>query len=155
MTAVLFDTNIIIDALNGRNEAAAELVAYDDAALSIVTWIEVMTGIPMTVRAQVEQFLAESALAIIALTDEIAAETAHIRHAALQETPKRRLKLPDAIILATSNVTRRLLITRNTADFKGHGVRVPYEIDALGNVINVLSAVSRMRDDPASPHQST
>ncbi|MES2257672.1 MAG: PIN domain-containing protein [Pseudomonadota bacterium] len=138
MTAVLFDTNIIIDALNGRNEAAAELVAYDDAAISIITWIEVMTGIPVAIRAQVEQFLAESALTIIALSDDISAETAHIRHVALQEIPKRRLKLPDAVIQATANLTGRLLITRNTADFKGAGVRVPYEIDGVGNVINVL-----------------
>lgn len=137
MTTVLFDTNILIDALNGRNEAAAELVAYDDAAISIVTWIEVMTGIPLAIRAQVEQFIVESGMAIIALTDEIAAETAHIRHLALQEFPKRRLKLPDAIIQATANVTERLLVTRNTADFKGNGIRVPYEIDALGNVINL------------------
>ncbi|WP_255756887.1 hypothetical protein [Massilia sp. erpn] len=40
----MFDTNIIIDALDGVSEAAAELLTYEDAAISIVTWIEVMTG---------------------------------------------------------------------------------------------------------------
>lgn len=138
MSAVLFDTNIIIDALGGVNEAAAELLAYEDAAISIVTWIEVMTGTPASLETQVKQFLSDAALAILALSDDIAAETARIRQRALHETPKRRFKLPDAIIQAIANLSGRLLITRDTTDFKGPGVRVPYEIDSLGNVINIL-----------------
>lgn len=141
MTAVLFDTNIIIDALNGREEAAAELLAYDDAAISIISWIEVMTGTPADIRANVQQFLADAALKILALTDDIAAATAQTRHTALQESPKRRLKLPDAIIQATAVQSGRLLITRNTTDFKGLSIRVPYEIDADGNAFNILPAL--------------
>ncbi|MYN11143.1 PIN domain-containing protein [Pseudoduganella aquatica] len=138
MTAALFDTNIIIDALNGREAAAAELLAYCDAAISIITWIEVLTGMPAAVRPEVEQFLADAALTVVSLTGAISAETVRIRYAALHELPKRRLKLPDAIIQATANCTGRLLITRNTTDFSGGGIRVPYEINADGVVINVL-----------------
>ncbi len=138
MSAVLFDSNINIDALGGVTEAAAELLAHDDAAISIVTWIEVMTGTPASLEAQVKQFLADAALAILALSDDVAAETAHIRQSALQELPKRRLKLPDAIILATAHLSGRVIVTRDRTGFKGAGVRVPYEIDSRGNVINVL-----------------
>ncbi|UMR32212.1 PIN domain-containing protein [Massilia sp. MB5] len=134
----MFDTNIIIDALGGVSEAAAELLAYEDAAISIVTWIEVMTGTPASLETPVKQFLSGAALAILALSDDVAAETVRIRQRALQAEPKRRLKLPDAIIQATANLSGRLLITRDTTDFKGSGIRVPYEIDATGNVVNVL-----------------
>ncbi|WP_228896137.1 PIN domain-containing protein [Pseudoduganella aquatica] len=83
MTAALFDTNIIIDALNGREAAAAELLAYSDAAISIITWIEVLTGMPAAVRPEVEQFLADAALTVVSLTGAISAETVRIRYAAL------------------------------------------------------------------------
>lgn len=137
MTAVLFDTNIIIDALNGRNEAASVLAAYDDSAISIISWIEVMAGTPATLRKQVGNFIDSSSLSVIGLTTDIAAETAEIRHAALHSQPKRRLNLPDAIIQATANLTGRILITRDTTDFKGKNIKVPYQIDAAGNVIKI------------------
>ncbi len=42
----------------------------------------------------------------------------------------RRLKLPDAIVLATARVTGRALATRNTKDFRDGepGVVVPYRL---------------------------
>jgi predicted nucleic acid-binding protein len=41
-----------------------------------------------------------------------------------------KIKLPDAIIMATAMVNHRLLVTRNTKDFSpSHpGIRVPYVI---------------------------
>jgi predicted nucleic acid-binding protein len=50
-----------------------------------------------------------------------------LRAAALRrERP--RLKLPDAIILATAQTRGRVLVTRNTKDFPAEmpGIRVPY-----------------------------
>ena len=43
---------------------------------------------------------------------------------------QKRLKMPDAIILATAEVGKRVLVTRNVKDFpaRGRGVRVPYKI---------------------------
>jgi hypothetical protein len=43
---------------------------------------------------------------------------------------ERRLKLPDAIILATAETADRLLITRNTRDFPANdpGIRIPYRL---------------------------
>ena len=42
----LFDTNILIDYLNGRDEAQRELAAYRQRLISIVTWMEVLAGVP-------------------------------------------------------------------------------------------------------------
>jgi len=43
---------------------------------------------------------------------------------------ERKVKLPDAIILATAELEGRLLVTRNTKDFPSDdpGVRVPYTL---------------------------
>ena len=40
----LFDTNILIDHLNGVAKATRELKRSADPAISMITWIEVMTG---------------------------------------------------------------------------------------------------------------
>jgi predicted nucleic acid-binding protein len=42
--AVLFDTNILIDYLNGMAKADHEIRRSHDPAISVITWIEVMTG---------------------------------------------------------------------------------------------------------------
>lgn len=118
-------------------EALLELEFYDDAAISLVTWMEVMTGVPPELRAIADEALKEAGLIVVPISDEIAIKTSSIRYEALHEAPKHRLKLPDAIILATANAQGRLLITRNTTDFHGPEIRVPYEVDAVGNVINV------------------
>ncbi len=40
----LFDTNILIDHLNGIAKATRELKRSTNPAISMITWIEVMTG---------------------------------------------------------------------------------------------------------------
>ena len=57
----------------------------------------------------------------------IADEAAAIRRAARNAGVK-VLRSPDAIILATARYTNRKLITRNTKDFSGVDVRVPYTL---------------------------
>ncbi|MRX11476.1 PIN domain-containing protein [Pseudoduganella sp. FT25W] len=138
MTAVLFDTNIVIDYLAGRVEALLELEYFGDSAISLVSWIEVMTGVPPDLRPVVKEAISEAGLVILPVSDAIATETVSIRYQTINQRPKRRLKLPDAIIRATANVHARLLITRNTTDFFGADIRVPYQIDAAGNVFNAL-----------------
>ena len=44
MVKVIFDTNILIDYLNGTPQAKAELTLYTDKAISIVTWMEIQVG---------------------------------------------------------------------------------------------------------------
>jgi predicted nucleic acid-binding protein len=43
-TKVLFDTNILIDHLNGIDLAGVEIRRSPDRAISIITWMEVMAG---------------------------------------------------------------------------------------------------------------
>jgi predicted nucleic acid-binding protein len=59
------------------------------------------------------------------IDEEIARRAAALRH------QRKSLKSPDAVILASAQVTGRILVTRNTKDFPAEmpGVRVPYKAD--------------------------
>jgi len=120
--AVLFDTNILIDHLNGVKRAEQEIKRNPGAAVSIITWIEVMAGATSEEdEAQLRVFLAR--FQSLPVTDAVAGRAAENRRV-------RRVKLPDAIILATAEMANRQLVTRNVRDFpKGmRGVRVPYQV---------------------------
>jgi predicted nucleic acid-binding protein len=44
MVKALFDTNILIDYLNGVGAAKKELARYEYRAISAITWMEVLVG---------------------------------------------------------------------------------------------------------------
>jgi predicted nucleic acid-binding protein len=115
------DSNILIDYLLGRPEAAEEIARSPEATISILSWIEVMSGVRDDDEDAVREFL--SGFIIVPVTPAIAAEAARLRRA-------RRLKLPDAVIWATARVEGRTLVTRNTKDFPTDdpGVREPYRL---------------------------
>jgi len=115
----LFDTNILIDYLNGIQEARSELALYRDKAISIVSWMEIQVGTTPEDQRAVDRFL--GSFTVVPLDASISVEAV-----ALRKTT--RVKLPDAIIWATANVSSRLLVTRNSKDFSASlpGVRVPY-----------------------------
>ena len=46
MVKALFDTNILIDYLRGIPAAREELDRYETRAISVITWMEVLTGAP-------------------------------------------------------------------------------------------------------------
>jgi predicted nucleic acid-binding protein len=117
----LFDTNILIDFLGGFPQAAAELDRYPDGAVSVVSWIEVLAGGPPE-KQKLSRVLLKD-FERIDLDDAIVERAVELR----RDT---RLRLPDAIILATAQTRGRLLVTRNTKDFPegDPGVRVPYRI---------------------------
>jgi predicted nucleic acid-binding protein len=121
MVKALFDTNILIDHLNGVEAARDEIDRYEDGAISIVTWIEVMVGAEASNVRQTRAFL--SAFAVVPLDKMTAEITVSVRQAA-------RLRLPDAIIWACAKRDGRLLVTRNTRDFPADdpGVREPYRL---------------------------
>ncbi len=121
MVKALFDTNILIDYLNGVPAAKAELDLYTDRAISIITWMEVQVGTSPLEQPQVDQFL--RSFALLSIDPVVAARTV-----ALRKTSK--IKLPDAIIWATAQTQSRLLVTRNSKDFSANlpEVRVPYVI---------------------------
>jgi predicted nucleic acid-binding protein len=118
----LFDTNILIDHLNGIKKAAKELQRSDDLAISVITWIEVMAGAENKAQeAIVRAFLTN--FECLPVTNAVAERAAVNRRV-------RRIKLPDAIVLATAEAAGRTLVTRNVRDFPAGmgGVRVPYQI---------------------------
>lgn len=120
--ADLFDTNILIDHLNGIAKATRELTKSADPAISIISWIEVMAGAATSSEvAMLRAFLAN--FKQLPVTDAVADRAAQNRR-------QMRIKLPDAIILATAQTANRQLVTRNEKDFPAGtaGVRVPYRI---------------------------
>jgi predicted nucleic acid-binding protein len=121
MVKALFDTNILIDYLNGIAEAKDELERYGDPAISVITWMEVMVGTTPETRAGTEAFLA--GFNLMALDKSVAERSVIIRQS-------KRIKLPDAIVWATAQVNNCILVTRNTKDMPANepGVRIPYTI---------------------------
>ena len=126
MSGYSLDANILIDSLLGHDPARAEIIRIVSSGarmwISRMAWIEVLSkGNDAVVRDAV-QFLGRFGL------DEINDEISHRAAALRRERP--RLKLPDAIILATAQIRGRVLVTRNTKDFPAEmpGIRVPYQL---------------------------
>jgi predicted nucleic acid-binding protein len=121
-----FDSNIIIDALAGYEQARSEIDRATDygsrAWISRVVWIEVMS------KGEGEGLRRAEALLSGFDVDEVDAEIG--RRAAALRRERQRLKAMDAIILATALTRGRVLITRNTKDFPAEmpGIRVPYTL---------------------------
>jgi len=117
----VFDTNIVIDALNGVAEADDEYSRYERVLISRVTWMEVLIGAEGD-DAELRDFL-ETHFEIIPL-DLAVADTA------VQLRREHRIRLPDAIIWATARVNEAVLVTRNTKDFNPSwdGIRLPYTL---------------------------
>lgn len=115
----VFDTNILIDYLQGVPEAEEELGRFAAPAISIVTWAEVLVGAAPHLERETFAFL--DLFEIVELNLEVAERAVEIRR-------ERRLKLPDAVIWATAQTRNALLVTRNSKDFPANdpGIRIPY-----------------------------
>ena len=120
MVKALFDTNILIDYLNGREAAQAELGRYPRRLISVVTWMELLVGGHDDAETDViEMFLRD--FEVVDVTRAVAREAVNIRRA-------HRIRLPDAIIWGSARASSSLLVTRNTKDFPATepDVRRPY-----------------------------
>jgi predicted nucleic acid-binding protein len=117
----LFDTNVLIDYLNGIEAAKVELARYEHRAISVISWIEVLAGTKPAVESDTRKFLAT--FERVELTTAIADRAVALRRAA-------KMRVPDAIILASARAENLLLVTRNTKDFPADepGIRVPYRV---------------------------
>ncbi|WMY74657.1 type II toxin-antitoxin system VapC family toxin [Buttiauxella selenatireducens] len=119
-SSAIFDTNILIDYLNGVPEAKVALTAYGfKPAISVITWIEVMVGAKrFGHEQQTKQFL--SGFDVLPVNQAVSEQAVETRQ-------EYGMKLPDAIILATATVNLKRLISRNSKDFKNiPGVVMPY-----------------------------
>jgi predicted nucleic acid-binding protein len=120
MNAV-FDSNILIDYLKAIPQGLVEVDRYTQVSISMITWMEIMAGAkPVDVVATRRALLAFTCLPI---SQQVAERAFVLRR-------DRKLKLPDAIILATAQVAGQLLVTRNTRDFSSADpqIRIPYVI---------------------------
>jgi predicted nucleic acid-binding protein len=117
----LFDTNILIDYLNGVEAAKEEINRYDNPMISPITWMEVLVGTSDTEQDTVRSFL--SRFHQIHIDAEVGKIAVTIRRSS-------RMRLPDAIIWASAQKENALLISRNTEDFPGDspGIRIPYTL---------------------------
>jgi predicted nucleic acid-binding protein len=117
----VFDTNIVIDALNGVPEADAEYSRYEHVFISRITWMEVLVG-AQDDDTQLRDFM-ETHFEIVALDLAVAETAVRLRRS-------NHLRLPDAIIWATAQSQEAVLVTRNTKDFnpQWESIHIPYKI---------------------------
>jgi predicted nucleic acid-binding protein len=116
----LFDTNILIDYLNGVDAARVECERHTQRLVSVVTWMEMLAGARNAAEEDViDLFLRD--FRIVELTRGVARGAVDIRRA-------HKIRLPDAIVWSSARVESALLITRNTKDFPPNepGIRIPY-----------------------------
>ncbi len=117
----VFDSNILIDLLRGFALAADEIDRYEIKEISVITWMEVLAGVPPERQASIREMLGR--FRKLPITDAIAEQ-------AVVERRNRKIKLPDAILIATAMVRGGRLVTRNTKDFPKNEkyVRIPYRL---------------------------
>jgi predicted nucleic acid-binding protein len=117
----VFDTNILIDALEGEPKASEDYSKYETVIISRITWMEVLVGANED-ETNIRQFM-ESYFYVSEIDEAIAEMAVSLKRSF-------RLKLPDAIIWATAKVNQTILVTRNTKDFKieWEGIHYPYGI---------------------------
>ena len=118
----IIDSDVLVDYLQGLEKAKRELDRYSQREMSIICWMEVMTGADTPEEEKdSREFL--STFTIHHLSVEIASEAVEIRK-------KFRIRLPDAIVWATARTNGCLLVTRNSKDFsiREPGVRIPYSV---------------------------
>lgn len=134
MAIALFDTNILIDISKGIPAALTEIGYYSSGAISIISYMEFVVGLRRDlacgeisqVQFEALKDFADSFL-VVQLTPDIVARAIRIRSNSLRTPPK--LKLPDAIIYASAEVTGRSMVTRDPGGFVGSMVRIPYRLD--------------------------
>jgi predicted nucleic acid-binding protein len=122
MSEAMFDTDILGDALRGHGAAQGELAACTRRYVSRVSWVELMAQALPDDGDRIESFLRH--FNVVELTDEIA------RRAALLRSQRPALPLASAIILASAQLSGRILVTRNARDFPPNmlGIRIPYQL---------------------------
>lgn len=122
MIAAQFDSDILIDSLNGIEAARGEIRRAWSKSISRISWTEVMAGTNSTSVKSVEAFL--GCFTIEEVGDAVA------RRAAMLRAERKGLTLADAFVLATAQITGRILVTRNVKVFPAAmpGIRVPYTL---------------------------
>nr|WP_229262887.1 PIN domain-containing protein [Duganella radicis] len=127
----------MIDALHSHQEAHNELSSWGNPAISVITFAEIYAGASSRETLKIKKFMDHFGFEVIHTDDLIMMLATSLRRASVHN--RRKIALPDAIIMATAQARRLLVITRNKKDFKGPNVRVPYELETVTTtrVVNV------------------
>jgi predicted nucleic acid-binding protein len=104
MVKALFDTNILIDYLNGIAAANQEITRHADSAISVITWMEVMVGATAQTESTLLAWLSGFAMVPI---------DARVSEIAVVLRKQYRMRLPDAIVWASAPSQGRILVTLN------------------------------------------
>ena len=117
-----FDSDILIDALNGVEAARGEIRRAGRKSISRVSWTEVMSAADAPSLKAVEAFL--GCFQVEEIGDAVA------RRAAALRAERKGLTLADAFVLATAQISGRILVTRNIKVFPASmpGIRIPYTL---------------------------
>lgn len=118
----VFDSDVVIDFLHGVLPARDELFRYSDTYISGITWVEAQVKVPAHAAEAVAAALGSN-FKVIPIDQAVLAETLNVRR-------RYKLKLPDAIILASARTRGLTLVTRNTKEFPPTlpGIRIPYTL---------------------------
>ncbi len=122
MIDAVLDTNILIDYLIGIEEAERALASFTAPAISIISWIEVLAGArDAQDERDLEGFLAR--FERMEIDGPLARRAARLRRT-------HRIKLPDAIVLATAEELGAPLVSRDEKAFAGttNLLVVPYRL---------------------------
>ena len=110
-----YDTNIIIYYLNQYTEVekyfTKDFLIKNEIAISIITRIELLSYPNISETEELKIYRLLNQFKIIFLTNEVEQKTIKIKR-------KYNVKLPDAVISASSILTNSTLLTRNIDDFK-------------------------------------
>ena len=120
---LLLDSVILIDHFNGIAAATGYLAAHQpDAAISVITRAEVLTGFPRAAARKAAQLL--DCFPTLAIDQAIADLAALLRR-------NHGWKLPDAFQAALARHHQLRLVTRNRRDFppqRHRFVLIPYQV---------------------------
>ena len=118
----IIDSDVLIDYLQGLDQAKRELDRYSQREISIISWMELLIGADTPEEEKAcREFL--STCTIHELSVEVATEAVQLRK-------QFRVRLPDAMVWATARTNSCLLVTRNSKHFSATepGVRIPYSV---------------------------
>ena len=120
----VFDTDILIDFLNGVEVAIQEINKYQTIHISILTWMEVLSYAKKKEEKEIKQFL--DSFEVISVTPEIS-------DLAVKMHKKYHIALPYAIIWASAISENAILITRDIENFPALNptIKIPYTDDSI------------------------
>jgi predicted nucleic acid-binding protein len=113
----LFDTGVLVDHLLGKPEAAEVLAVHTYGAISVISWVELMSVAPSGLEESTRAFLQR--FERLALNEAIADRAVVLRRA------HPALTLPRALIYATALVNSLIFIS----------VDVPPDLQSESNVV--------------------